>query len=164
MSTSSKPGEDMESKKDKVKLKRILVPIDGSTYSMRAAKYAIEVAKLQKAQIFCIHIISKIPYGYAFAGSAVELYFEDINDQAKSWFNQIIEMAKSCDIDTDYIKTDVFRDVESIVDAIINYASHNSMDLIIMGTKGRTGIARFLLGSVANGVVQHAHCPVLLVR
>ncbi len=73
-------------------------------------------------------------------------------------------MAKSCDIDTDYIKTDVFRDVESIVDAIINYASHNSMDLIIMGTKGRTGIARFLLGSVANGVVQHAHCPVLLVR
>ncbi len=157
-------AESSEKKDEGISVKRILVPIDGSDYSMRAARYAIEIAKLQNAQIFCIHIIPKIPYGYTFAGSAVELYLEDINNEAKSWFNQIIEIAKSKDIDIENIKTDVFMDVESIVNAIINYASSNSIDLIVMGTKGRTGIARFLMGSVANGVTQHAHCPVMLIR
>lgn len=49
---------------DEVQIKRILVPLDGSNCSFRAAKYAIEAARLQKAQIFCIHVITKIPYGY----------------------------------------------------------------------------------------------------
>ena len=43
-------------------------------------------------------------------------------------------------------------------------ASSKSIDLVIIGTKGRTGLKRLLLGSVAHGIVQHAHCPVLLVR
>ena len=62
------------------------------------------------------------------------------------------------------MRTDIFTDVESITGAIIDYASDKSIDLVIVGTKGRTGLKRLLLGSVAQGVVQHAHCPVLLVR
>jgi nucleotide-binding universal stress UspA family protein len=62
------------------------------------------------------------------------------------------------------VRTDIFTDVESITGAIIDYASDKSIDLVIIGTKGRTGLKRLLLGSVAQGVVQHAHCPVLLVR
>lgn len=62
------------------------------------------------------------------------------------------------------MRTDIFTDVESITGAIIDYASDKSIDLVIIGTKGRTGLKRLLLGSVAQGVVQHAHCPVLLVR
>ena len=62
------------------------------------------------------------------------------------------------------VRTDIFTDVESITGAIIDYASDKSIDLVIVGTKGRTGLKRLLLGSVAQGVVQHTHCPVLLVR
>jgi len=62
------------------------------------------------------------------------------------------------------VKTDIFMDVKSITDAIIDYASKKNIDLIVIGTKGRTGLQGFLLGSVASGVVQHAHCPVLLAR
>jgi nucleotide-binding universal stress UspA family protein len=62
------------------------------------------------------------------------------------------------------IKTEVFRNVDSVTDAIIDYATKNKIDLIVIGTKGMTGLKRFLMGSVAQGVVQHAHCPVLLVR
>jgi nucleotide-binding universal stress UspA family protein len=61
-----------EEQKEEVPIKRILVPIDGSSCSMRAAKYAIEVARLQKAQILCIHVIASLPYGYEAAGSAIE--------------------------------------------------------------------------------------------
>jgi nucleotide-binding universal stress UspA family protein len=54
--------------------------------------------------------------------------------------------------------------VASIADTIVNYAESKNVDLIVMGTKGRTGIKRFLLGSVASGVVAHAKCSVLVVR
>jgi nucleotide-binding universal stress UspA family protein len=152
-----------EEQKEKVPIKRILVPIDGSSYSVKAAKYAIEVARLQKAQVLCIHVIASLPYGYGAAvGSAIEQYFEDVTNQAQSWFNKVIEMAKNEGIND--VKTDIFMDVKSITDAIIDYASNKNIDLIVIGTKGRTGLKRFLLGSVASGVVQHAHCPVLLVR
>jgi nucleotide-binding universal stress UspA family protein len=57
------------------------------------------------------------------------------------------------------ITTDIVADVSSIADA-----ANNNTDLIVMGTKGRTGLKRFLIGSVADGVVRHSHCPVLVVR
>jgi nucleotide-binding universal stress UspA family protein len=145
-----------------IQLKKILVPIDGSRYSMKAAKYAIEVAKLQKAQIVCIYVIAKLSYGYEYAGSLFDEYFEDIKNKSQSWFNQINKMAENDGLKN--IETDILINVLSITDAIISYASNNSTDLIVIGTKGRTGIDRFLLGSVASGVVKHSHCPVFIVR
>jgi nucleotide-binding universal stress UspA family protein len=62
------------------------------------------------------------------------------------------------------LNTETFTDVESIIGSIIDYATDKDIDLIVIGTRGRTGLKRFLTGSVANGVVQHAHCSVLLVR
>ena len=53
---------------------------------------------------------------------------------------------------------------ESIVSEIIEYAERENIDLIIMGTRGRTGFKKLLLGSVASGVVNFAHCPVLVIR
>lgn len=151
-----------------VPIRRILVPLDGSDCSIRAAKYAIEAARLQRAKIFCIHVITKIPYGYSLPGSSVDEYFENVKDKAQAWFDNVIYMATKGwtqnSGDVPEIKTDVFRNVDSVPDAIINYAEKNKMDLIVIGTKGRTGLKRFLLGSVAQGVVQHAHCPVLIVR
>ena len=60
--------------------------------------------------------------------------------------------------------TEILRDVKSTIESIIDYATSKEVDLIVNGTKGRTGLKRFLMGSVANGIVQHDHCPVLLVR
>ncbi|MGA9149805.1 MAG: universal stress protein [Candidatus Nitrosopolaris sp.] len=62
------------------------------------------------------------------------------------------------------LKTEIFTDANSVIESIIDYATTNNIDLIVIGTRGRTGLKRFFMGSVANGVVQHAHCSVLLVR
>jgi nucleotide-binding universal stress UspA family protein len=62
------------------------------------------------------------------------------------------------------LKTETFTDVNSVLGSIIDYATSKNIDLIVIGTRGRTGLKRFFMGSVANGVVQHAHCSVLLVR
>lgn len=105
---------------------------------------------------------SKIALWLEFAGSSIEQYFEDIKNQSLSWFNQIIKMGEDSDIKD--IKTHILINASSVADAIINYAKDNSMDLIVIGTKGRTGLERFVIGSVANGVTMHAHCPVFLAR
>jgi len=55
------------------------------------------------------------------------------------------------------IKTEIFIDVRSIIEFIIEYATQRNIDLVVIGTRGRTGLKRFFMGSVANGVVQHAH-------
>jgi nucleotide-binding universal stress UspA family protein len=77
-------------------------------------------------------------------------------------FDKVRDMAKT--EGTPELKTETFTDVKSVIGSIIDYATSRDVVLIVIGTRGTTGLKRFLMRSVANGVVQHAHCPVLLVR
>ena len=156
MTTEARAASD----NSKIQIRNILIPIDGSEYSINAAKYAIRIAKDEKAQLFCIHVITpQIPYGYANTGKQ---HYEDIKEKVESWFDKVKAMAKTEDIAD--VKTEIFIDVKSVIESVIDYASLRNIDLIVIGTRGRTGVKRFLMGSVANGVVQNAHCPVLLIR
>jgi nucleotide-binding universal stress UspA family protein len=62
------------------------------------------------------------------------------------------------------INTHVIMNASSVAEGIIGYASSTNMDLIVIGTKGRTGGHKFLVGGIADKIVDHAHCPVLAVR
>jgi nucleotide-binding universal stress UspA family protein len=154
--------ENKAASNSKIQMRKILVPIDGSECSLNAAKYAIKVAKDENAELFCIHVIAGVPYGYASSPPAIDQYFKDIEEKAQSWFDKVRCMAKTERMPE--LKTETFTDVKSVIGSIIDYATSRDVDLIVIGTRGRTGLKRFLMGSVANGVVQHAHCPVLLVR
>jgi nucleotide-binding universal stress UspA family protein len=148
-----------------VEVKNVLVPIDGSEYSLKAAQYAIRLARSEKAQLFCIHVVTpRMPYGYATpaASSTKSRYYDDIKNKVESWFDNVRNIAKDEGIFD--IKTEIFIDVKSIIESIIEYATRSNIDLIVIGTRGRTGLKRFIMGSVANGVVQHAHCSVLVIR
>ena len=158
MTTEARSASD----NSKIQMRKILVPIDGSECSLNAAKYAIKIAKDENADLFCIHVIASVPYGYASSPPAIDQYFKDIEEKAQSWFDKVRDMAKNEGILE--LKTETFTDVKSVIGSIIDYATSRDVDLIVIGTRGRTGLKRFLMGSVANGVVQHAHCPVLLVR
>jgi nucleotide-binding universal stress UspA family protein len=138
-------------------LRKILVPIDGSQFSLDAAKYAIKIAKGDNAQLICIYLITTLTLEYATPPTR-----ENLKKEAESWFNTIKDIAKTSSLSE--VKTEILMDVHSIVESIVDYATIEKIDLIVMGTRGRTGLKRFLIGSVANDVVRHAHCPVLLVR
>jgi nucleotide-binding universal stress UspA family protein len=154
--------ENKVASNSKIQMRKILVPIVGSECSLNAAKYAIKVAKDENADLFCVQVIASVPYGYASSPPAIDQYFKDIEEKAQSWFDKVRDMAKNEGIPE--LKTETFADVKSVIGSIIDYATSRDVDLIVIGTRGRTGLKRFLMGSVANGVVQHAHCPVLLVR
>jgi nucleotide-binding universal stress UspA family protein len=157
MTTEPKATED----RSEVRIRKILVPVDGSEYSLNAAKYAIKIAKYENAQLFCIHIITaRIPYGYSTSIPTTDKSHADIKDKVEYWFDKVRQIAKNEGLPD--VKTDALVDVKSVSESILNYSASEDIDLIVIGTQGRTGLKRFLMGSDANAVIQHAHCPVRL--
>jgi nucleotide-binding universal stress UspA family protein len=148
--------------RDDIPLKRILVPLDGSDFSFRAAKYAIKVAKMANAEIFFMHAVVNPPYGDPrSAGIMISAYIKEATDLAELWYINAGNMASEQSVK---FTAETILDVASAVDSIVNYADGKKADLIVIGTKGRTGLKRLILGSVASGVVTHASCPVLITR
>jgi nucleotide-binding universal stress UspA family protein len=62
------------------------------------------------------------------------------------------------------IKKEVIEESDTVEKAIIDYAKKNNMDVIVIGTKGMSGVEEYFFGSVANAVIHHAHCPVFAIR
>lgn len=156
-----------EEERDEVQIKKILLPIDGSEASRKAARYAIRLAKTEGAEIICIHAIITPPYlGYKGSGALAREFDEEAKRSAEKWFADIKGMAAEHGKGgvVVAVKTDILMDAATISDAIVDYADRIGADMIVIGTRGRGAAKRLLLGSVAQGVAVHAHCPVLIVR
>jgi len=83
-----------------------------------------------------------------------------IKKQAEEFLNEIKVLLEKEGVNT---TTEVVIK-NSTAEGIIDYAKDNDVDLILIGTKGMTGVAKFLMGGVANSVIAHAHCPVIAIR
>jgi nucleotide-binding universal stress UspA family protein len=81
--------------------------------------------------------------------------------EAQKWFDDISKNAVTNGVK---FKTEVVASPTSTVLAIVDYAENNKVDLIVLGTRGRSGFTKLLLGSVASGVVTYASCPVMVVK
>jgi nucleotide-binding universal stress UspA family protein len=145
------------------KFSKILVPVDGSEQSMRAVDYAIELAKKYHAELIAL-TVSHIPlssYGFRSRPDTVKHEKEKETLESKEWFLNIEEAAKENNIS---LKTDLVDSQMSVEGTIVEYAESQHIDLIVLGTTGRSGFKKLLLGSVASGVVSYAACPVMVVK
>jgi nucleotide-binding universal stress UspA family protein len=150
---------------DEIPLRIILVPLDGSEWSFRAAKYAIKIAKMANTEIVCVHAVVRLPstaYANIHADVLIPRYIEEAKKEAQKWYDEVIAIAEKVGVSRPSVET--ILDVSSVADAIITYSERKNVDLIVIGTKGRTGLKKFVLGSVASSVISHAKCPVLVVR
>jgi nucleotide-binding universal stress UspA family protein len=86
---------------------------------------------------------------------------EEAQDEAQKWFTEISRNAEQRKV---RVKTDVIEFPMSVVATIVEYAVNQNADLIVIGTRGRSGLSKMLLGSVASGVVTYAPCPVVVVK
>ena len=153
-----------------MKFDKIMVAIDGSKESMHAANCAIGVAKRYNATLVVLTVLpQELRYDYEIdqvdpeipmtpVRGVVELSRMEIEDK---WFTGIKKNALASNV---RIETEVVMEGKSVVSDIIEYSEKQSIDLIVIGTKGKTGLRRLLLGNVSQGVLAYAHCPVLLVR
>jgi nucleotide-binding universal stress UspA family protein len=147
---------------------KILVCVDGSESSEKAVDHAIEMAKKHGAQLIALNVVVS-QLGYAYSSGAFGLVspgginelLDKSKQEAKKWFDDAEKKAAAQGI---RIKTEMVASPTSVVPAIVEYAEKNKVDLIVTGTKGRSGFTRLLLGSVASGVVTYASCPVMVVK
>jgi len=137
---------------------RILVAVDGSEVSLRAAERAVRIAKQDSAQLIALHVV-RVPMAEV-PGGLVD-YFDRARKEAKKWMGDIEAMATQNGIG---VKTEIVVGAYSVVDAIVGYAESAKIDLIVSGTRGTTPSRRMLVGSVADGLVQYASCAVLVIR
>ena len=148
---------------------KILIPIDGSTNSMKAIDYAVDLADKYKSELLALHVLYS-QSGFAFhketvAGAITSSSLNDLNldakQEAEKWFKEINEKAEKRKVQ---IKTEVVFTVISIVEAILTYAEKENINLIIIGSKGKSGWKKLIVGSVASGISTYAHCPILIVK
>jgi nucleotide-binding universal stress UspA family protein len=154
-------------------LSRILLPMDGSDSSMKAAGYAIAMARKKgdnnNAELIALHVIhSEIKHvysTYSFGGSvnqsSIEGIIEDAKKEAQAWFDKVQEEADEHNVK---LRREIIVNSKSIVGAVVDYAEHEGVDLIVIGSRGLSGFKKLLLGSVASGIVTYAHCPVLVIK
>jgi len=140
---------------------KILVAIDGSDISMKAADYAIALAKNTNAEILAVNVLDLSSIFKILPRDTKEQLIKIGRQDADRMLDTVIDMAKQNGIK---IKTEIIESSISVADAITNYARKKAIDLVVVGTRGRSGMSKTLLGSVASKVVTYSPCPVLVVR
>jgi nucleotide-binding universal stress UspA family protein len=144
-----------------ISLKRILFPTDFSEAAKPAQKYAIALAEQFHAELHVLYVLQDVALVMPEPGSFMTmpgLNLDEIQESA--------ERALATIIDPQWPQEKVIRATRrgAPYDEIVRYAAENQIDLIVLGTHGRSGIPHILLGSVAEKVVRRAGCPVLTVR
>ena len=135
----------------------ILVPTDGGPAAGAAVAHAIELAASEDARIHGLFVVDESPY--ASMGSGAAEIIETIQQDGEQAVHNIAEEADSVGVDsTETVATG------GASERITEYADENDIDVIVMGTHGREGLDRYLLGSVTERVVRSSDVPVLTVR
>lgn len=151
-------------------IKKILIAIDESEYREKVLRHGLAFAKSLGADVTAIHVIDRPSLaslsdlagllGY-YEGGNITYYEAELRKHAKELLGEADTLAKKEGVK---INTEVIMNAPSVTEGIINYASSRDMDLIIIGTKGKTGMQKLLMGGVADKVTNHARCSVLVVR
>jgi nucleotide-binding universal stress UspA family protein len=139
--------------------KRILITVDDSAHSFRAAEQGIELGRALKAEVAFLFVVDRaLALGNIDAGIMPEQALVKLKIEAMQTIDQLIEMYRG---DLHIVH---FTPIGLPKEEILNTAKEWQADLIVMGTHGRTGLLHLVMGSVAEHIVRHATVPVLVVR
>ena len=148
---------------------KILVPIDGSEPSFHAAHIASNIANKFNSEIIVLYVVvspSKSEYANLtglVTPKQIDMIIENAKKQARDWFNRTEDMIKEKNPNIK-VSTKVILTGVAVYGEIIQYAGQENIDLIVIGTRCRSGVKKLLLGSTASGVVTYAECPVLVTK
>ena len=146
--------------------KKILLPTDGSENAKRAAEQAFQIGSRSGSEVLVLYVIETPRFGGIRSVNKTELRKEleqDVQRVFDEYSNILagIRDRGKCQKD---VKLDLMFQEGSPADKILKIIDVENIDLVVMGTSGRHGVNRFLLGSVAENTMRSAQCPVLVVR
>jgi nucleotide-binding universal stress UspA family protein len=143
---------------------RILVPVDGSPTSARGVDEAIQLAKLTKGRLLLVHLVEPLPY--ALAGEGYGAMTADIVGMMTEAGRKVLNEAQQrVEKEGVAVEAKLVETLDArLSDCIAEHVDAWRADLVVVGTHGRRGVQRVLLGSDAELIVRTAKVPVLLVR
>ncbi|HUY15269.1 MAG TPA: universal stress protein [Terriglobia bacterium] len=145
-----------------LKIERIVCPVDFSEYAARAYEYAYSLARHYEAKLYLEHVIPVLaatyPY-YNFPEVAAASLYMDLSQSAQQRLREMTGRYAGRGVQTETVVHKGF-----VPDSILAFARENHADLIVMGTHGRRGLDRLVMGSVTESVLRRSPCPVLAVR
>ncbi len=140
-------------------VKKILIATDGSEYTKNAVEYGIDLAENTGAKLYAIYVIDTAAFASIPMDAAWESMYELLKQEGDEATKYVADKAESEGMSVERLTVEGHPAEE-----IIKYADKNMVNLIVMGTLGKSGLDRFLLGSVAEKVVRISKIPVLVVR
>ena len=136
---------------------KILVPTDGSEYTKAAVRKAMELAKLSGGKITALYVLDQTILTNMPMDTAVMNVYNTLEKEGKEAVDFVRDLGAQESVEVEVVIKEG-TPVKVILDESANY------DIIVMGTLGRTGMSKLLMGSVAERVVRASQCPVLVVR
>jgi nucleotide-binding universal stress UspA family protein len=140
-------------------IKKILIPIDGSDYSIRAAEFGISAAKMLGAQIMVVYVIDTVVLEQIAKVTERENTEQEIKQDGEGYIHYVLGLAEK-----QGVKATSLLAKGRPFEQVVQLAKGLGIDMIVMGTYGRRGAERILIGSVAERVIEYASCPVLVVK
>ncbi len=140
-------------------IKKILIPTDGGDTSVRAAEYGIGIAKTHNAQVTTVFVVDEVVVDQFSKVTEREAVEHELKNNGKRYTQYVVNLAEKQGVQAAsmLIRGRPFEQ-------IVNLAKGLDVDLIVMGTYGRRGSERILIGSVAQSVIEYSSCPVLVVK
>ena len=142
---------------------RILIPTDGSEPAEHAIPTGIDLAAAHDATVYAMYVVEPVPLGgYAAGMSAASSEHSEYTEQQEAEAEAALDIVSEAGLeaDVDVVETVKYGEPN---EAIVTYAETNDIELIVMGTHGRSGADRLVIGSVAEKVVRGSSVPVLTV-
>ncbi|CAM4312572.1 universal stress protein [Acinetobacter pragensis] len=142
---------------------QILVPVDGSQISFSAVKKAAQIAKAFNSKLTLISLVAEDPFtdaDFYYSSAIMKEYFVQAHENATKSLADALEIAKAEGVDAE---TQVVKGQVS-AEGIAETATELKADLIVMGSHGRKGFQKMLLGSFAQDVLRNTELPVLIVK
>jgi nucleotide-binding universal stress UspA family protein len=138
---------------------RILIPTDGSECADSAVEHALDIAAQYDAELHVLSIVDSRDVSHSAPAISPEQVQQTLRDRAESVVESVADRAEAAGVT---VVTAVEPGIPD--DVVVEYAADEDCDLIVMGTHGRTGLERYLLGSVTERTVRRSSVPVLTVR
>ncbi len=141
------------------KLERMMIATDGSENVKNAVDFGIELAKTMDAKVHAVYVLHPVSVSIATRGENwAEALRMHLKEEGLKATEDVVEAGKKEGVEVSPVIVE-----DTPVDGIVNFARENGMDLIVMGTMGRTGLGHLLMGSVAENVIRHSKTKVLVV-
>jgi nucleotide-binding universal stress UspA family protein len=151
-------------------ISKIMCAVDGSEHSFRAASYAVLMAKNFGAELHLVYVIHNTgftnPDDYGLYDLETEeekkSEIQEIREETKEWLDRIKNRSgQERSLPT---KIELVGTSTSVESAIVSYAKRNLVEIIVIGATGHSGIKKLLVGGVTSAVINHAHCPIMVVK